>query len=259
MKIAVIQMNMKKEAPEANFLHAYELLSQAAENGAEVLILPETWNTGFFPKENLSILADKNGEKTHSLLEKISRGNGVYIVGGSVTAEKDGKIFNTCYIYNEKGEHLSSYSKTHLFSPMDENLYYTAGDNLCVFQLGDIKAAVIICYDLRFPEIARKLALSGAEILFVPSQWPIERIKQMEILMKARAVENQMYVVLCNAAGAFNETVFGGHSAVCDPLGNVLINAGNEEEIIYCEISTDCVSDVRHKINVFSDRRTDIY
>lgn len=252
-------MNVRQEQPEVNIEHAKMLLSKAAKNGADVLILPETWNTGFFPKSNPDVLSDKNGETVKALLEEISRTYEVFVIGGSVSVNENGKIFNTCYIYNEKGELVSSYRKTHLFSPMNEHLYFTAGDSLCTFSVGDTKAAVMICYDLRFPEIARRLALSGAEILFIPAQWPKERIQQMEILLKARAVENQMYTVLCNAVGTFDGTVFGGHSTFCDPFGNALSIQSEDEEILYCEADIDLVSSVRRKINVFADRREELY
>ncbi len=259
MKVSVIQMNMKADAVEYNFTHTRELLIKAAQTSPDVIILPETWNTGFFPKENINELSDRNGQRTKELLESISRKYNVYIIGGSVSEEKDGNIYNTSYIYDREGKNIASYSKTHLFSPMDEHIYYKAGDSFCLFSIDGVKAAVMICYDLRFPEIARKLALSGAEVLFIPAQWPYERISQMEILLKARAVENQMFAVLCNSAGTFEATVFGGTSLASDPYGNLLFKGTREEEILFCDIDTDTLSSVRESINVFNDRRHTLY
>ncbi|MBQ9946247.1 MAG: carbon-nitrogen family hydrolase [Clostridia bacterium] len=259
MKIAVIQMNMKAGDTAYNYYHAEELLLQASQASPDLIILPETWNTGFFPKDGIEKYADKNGENAKKLLSRISKGNTVSIIGGSVTEEKNGKIYNTSYIYNEKGENIYSYSKMHLFSPMDEHIYFTPGDRADVFSLCGVNTAVLICYDLRFPEAARALAVKGAEILFVVSQWPCERIAQMEILLKARAVENQMFTVLCNSCGKFGETVYGGNSMVCDPLGNVIKSAKTQEEILFCDINLKKLTDIRSSINVFRDRRTDIY
>lgn len=258
MKLSLIQMNMISEDVQYNFSHAEALLKEAAE-ASDVIVLPELWNTGFFPKEKIKSLADKNGQRTKELFSRISRENGVCIVGGSVTEEKDGRIYNICYIYNEKGECVSSYSKTHLFSHMDEHLFYTAGDFVGTFELSGIKAAVIICYDIRFPELARKLALEGCELLFVVSQWPRERTELLKILAKGRAVENQMFVAVCNSCGEFEGTAYGGNSSVFDPLGSVISEASEKEEIIYCDIDIDKVRSLRYDFNVFSDRREELY
>lgn len=250
---------MREEDTEYNFSHMKKLLIEAAAASPDVIILPETWNTGFFPKENIKALSDKNAGRTKELLSFISREYKVSIIGGSVTEEKDGNIFNTCYIYNDKGENIASYSKTHLFTPMKEHDFYKAGEEVFTFTLAGVKAAVIICYDLRFPELSRKLSLEGAEILFVPSQWPKERISQLEILLRARAVENQMFTVLCNSCGEFNKTVFGGNSLVSDPYGNIVLKAGEKEEIITADIDLDIIKNIRKTIPVFDDRRPELY
>lgn len=259
MKISVIQMNMLSGETRYNYSHARELLTEAVKTSPDVVILPETWNTGFFPKENLSEYADTNGEKAKELLSSISREYKVSIIGGSVTEKRADGIYNTCFIYNDKGENIDSYSKTHLFSPMGENEFYKAGDKICVFEICGVKAAVIICYDLRFPELSRRLALSGANLLFVPSQWPEERLSQMEILLKGRAVENQMFVISANSCGTFSDTVYGGNSLFIDPLGNVLARAGAKEEILTVDIDISRVKNIRSSINIFSDRREELY
>ncbi len=251
-------MKMKAGDIGGNFAHAEALLREAAKN-ADILVLPETWNTGFFPKEDISLLADREAGRAKQLLSSVALQYGVCIVGGSVTEEKDGRIYNTCYIYNEKGECISSYSKTHLFSYMDEHLYYTPGDSLAEFTLSGIKASVVICYDLRFPELVRKVAVSGAELLFAVCQWPRERTDILHTLAAGRAAENQMYVAVCNSCGENRGTVFGGCSAVFDPLGNKTAQAGADEEIVYADIDIGKVCSLRKEFNVFGDRRTDIY
>lgn len=258
MKISVIQMNMRANDTEYNFAHAEELLKRAGEN-SDAVILPETWNTGFFPKDNIRSLADKNASRTKELFSRISKEYKTAVIGGSVTEERNGKIYNTCYIFNKAGECISSYSKTHLFSYMKEDCFYEKGGGTALFELNGIKAGVIICYDLRFPELARKLAASGAEILFVPCQWPAERTELMKTLIKGRAAENQMYSVLCNSCGEFGETVYGGHSLIADPLGEIISEAGENEEILSLEIDTEKVKALRHEFKVFSDLREDLY
>ena len=251
-------MNMRAEDTEYNFVRAEELLERAAR-GTDAVILPEVWNTGFFPKDNIHSLADKDGKRAKALFEKISKKYKTAVIGGSVTEEKDGKIYNTAYIFNEEGECISSYSKTHLFSYMNEDGFYEKGDGISIFTIGGIKAGVIICYDLRFPELTRRLAYDGAEILFVPCQWPSERTELMKTLLKGRAAENQMFGVLCNSCGTFNETVYGGHSLAVSPLGEVIKEAGSDEEILFLEIDTAKVKALRNEFRVFSDIRKDLY
>lgn len=258
MKISVIQMNMRANDTEYNFARAEELLKRAAKS-SDAVILPETWNTGFFPKNNIRSLADKNASRTKELFSRISGEYKTAVIGGSVTEEKDGRIYNTCYIFNKAGECISSYSKTHLFSYMDEDSFYEKGDRTALFEINGIKAGVLICYDLRFPELARKLAVSGAEILFVPCQWPARRVELMKTLIKGRAAENQMFAVLCNSSGEYGETVYGGHSLIADPLGEIIGEAGEKEEILSLEIDTEKVKALRHEFKVFSDIREDLY
>lgn len=258
MKISLIGMNMRAGDTEYNFTHAEELLRKAAAF-SDVIVLPETWNTGFFPKENIDAFADKDGKRAKELFYRISKEHGVCIVGGSVTEEKAGKIYNTCYIYDKKGECVSSYSKAHLFSHMGEDLFYSAGDGIQIFSIGDIKAAVIICYDIRFPEFTRKAALMGAELLFVPCQWPAERIEILQILGKGRAAENQMYALVCNSAGAMNGTVFGGKSFAASPTGEIIGKASESEEILTVDIDIEKVRKLRESFNVFADRREELY
>lgn len=259
MKISIIQMNIKAGESEYNYSHAKELLIKAAGNSPDVLVLPEMWNTGFFPKENLYELSDKNAVKTKALLKEISKKYRVSVIGGSVAETKNGKTYNTCFIYDKNGEEIASYSKTHLFSPMKENEYFEKGDSLCVFTLNGIKCAACICYDIRFPELVRRLALQGIKILFVPMQWPDKRISQMEILMKARAVENQIFTVCCNSSGAFSHTSFGGNSLICSPFGDSILKLGENEEIGTAVVDFSASDEIKSYMDVFSDRREELY
>ncbi len=251
-------MDVRAGDTEYNFSHAEALLCEAAEN-ADVLVLPETWNTGFFPRENISLLADKDAVRTKQMISRVARRFGVSVIGGSITEEHDGRIFNTSYIYNEKGKCISSYSKTHLFSYMDEQLYYTPGDGIHEFMISGIRAAVVICYDLRFPELVRQVAARGVTLLFAVCQWPLERTELMHILARGRAVENQMYVAVCNSSGEAYGTLFGGGSTLVDPLGNMMVVGGADEELIYVDADVRSAEELRNKFRVFSDRRHELY
>jgi len=117
----------------------------------------------------------------------------------------------------------------------------------------------MICYDLRFPELCRVLALSGAKVLFIPAEWPRQRTEQLRTLLSARAIENQMFAALCNGCGEAYGTEFGGKSAIVDPLGNVLAEAGEGEEIIFSSIDLEAQKRIRKELPVFLDRRPELY
>lgn len=259
MKVNCLQMNMKLGCAEKNFVHAEQLIHAAAKEKPDVLVLPETWNTGFFPKENLAGLSCRDGSEVRERIGSLARQYAVNIVAGSVSNLRAGKMFNTAMIFDREGVCVAEYDKTHLFTPMGEQNYYTAGDHLCRFTLDGIKCGIAICYDIRFPELTRSLALQGMDMLFVVSQWPIERISQLHTLLAARAIENQAYVACCNSCGTAGQTVYGGHSSVIDPFGRTLALAGISEDTISAVCNMQLLSDIRSNIPVFRDRCPELY
>ncbi|MBQ8893241.1 MAG: carbon-nitrogen family hydrolase [Clostridia bacterium] len=259
MKVSCLQMNMKLGRPEENFSHAERLIGEAMREKPDVLVLPETWNTGFFPKEHLTELCCNDGDTVKARIGSLAQKYGVNIVAGSVSNVRNGKVFNTAMIFDRQGACIAEYDKTHLFTPMGEQDYYTGGDHLCRFTLDGIKCGMIICYDIRFPELTRTLSLPGMDMLFMVSQWPKERIFHLRTLTAARAIENQMFVVCCNSCGTADETVYGGHSAVIDPLGKTLALAGETEEILFAACNMQILAEMRQSIPVFRDRRPALY
>lgn len=259
MKVSCLQMNMKLGCPEENFAHAEQLICNAMKDTPDVLVLPETWNTGFFPKGNLAELSCKDGDEVKSRIGALAKQYGVNIVAGSVSNVRDGKVFNTAMVFDRDGQCMAEYDKTHLFTPMGEDDYYTCGDHLCCFTLDGVKCGIIICYDTRFPELTRSLALQGLDMLFVVSQWPKERIFHLRTLTTARAIENQMFVVCCNSCGTAGKTVYGGNSAIIEPFGKTLALGGENEEIITADCDIEIPSDIRSSIPVFRDRRQELY
>ena len=260
LKVSCIQMNMLLGEPRHNFSQVQKLIKRAVQTEkSDVIVLPEMWNTGFFPREKLEDSCDADCKETVELISRLACEYNVNIVGGSVANRKSGGIYNTCCVVNRQGELIAEYDKIHLFSPMEENKYFSCGKDICTFMLDGISCGVIICYDLRFPELARMLALSGVQVLFTASQWPEQRIGQLDILSKARAVENQMYTVLCNSCGIAYDTVFGGCSQIISPLGDVLVKAADKEEIISAELDFELTDSIRSSINVFNDRKPELY
>ena len=259
MKVTCLQMNMQFCRPEENFRHAAELIESAVKDGPDVLVLPETWNTGFFPKKDLPSLCDRDGARVKAEIGALAAKHRVNIVAGSVSNLRDGKVYNTAMVFDREGCCIASYDKTHLFTPMGEDGYYTPGDHLCRFTLDGVECGLIICYDIRFPELTRSLTVPGLDMLFVVSQWPKVRTFHLRSLTTARAIENQMFVVCCNSCGTAGETVYGGNSAIIDPWGETIALAGETEACITADCDLQILEGIRGSIPVFRDRRPDLY
>lgn len=252
-------MDILFACPEENFLRVCALIDEAARSHPDVILLPETWNTGFFPKEALPTLCDRDGELVREKIGGLANKHKINIVAGSVSNLRNGKVYNTAFVFDREGRCIASYDKTHLFSPMKEDAAYTPGNQLCRFTLDGIPCGLIICYDLRFPELTRALCLQGLDVLFVVSQWPKARISHLRILTAARAIENQVFLACCNACSAAGETVFGGNSAIIDPLGETLALAGETRQILTADCDLGILPNLRSRIPVFRDRRPDLY
>ena len=259
MKATCIQMDMQFCRPEENFRRAGELIEKAAREGTDVIVLPEMWNTGFFPRENLETLCDRDGKQVKEKIGALAAKYGVNIVAGSVANVRQGKVYNTAMVFDRSGTCVASYDKTHLFTPMGEDAFFTPGDHLCRFTLDGVSCGLIICYDIRFPELTRSLAVPGLDVLFVVSQWPNVRISHLRSLTTARAIENQMFVICCNSCGTAGQTVYGGNSAIIDPWGTTLALAGEQEQLLQAQCDLSEVRKIRTSINVFADRRPEIY
>ena len=259
MRIACAQMDVLLGRPEENLAHAEELVRKAAGAGADFILLPETWNTGFFPREGLAGMADREGRTVKARMGALAKELNVNLIAGSVADERGGKVFNTAYVFDRAGKCAAAYDKTHLFSPMGEHECFTPGENVVDFTLDGVKCGLITCYDIRFPELTRTLALRGIDVLFVPAQWPAVRTEHWRTLTKARAIENQIFLACCNGCGTAGETVYGGNSAIYDPWGVVLAAAGETEEIISADCDLGIIDSIRSSMHVFADRRPELY
>ncbi len=260
MKISCVQLNMKFCDTDFNYARAEKLIRQTVKTeNSDVVVLPETWSTGYYPKNNLKSFCETDGDKIKSSFATLAMELSVNIVGGSVANLKCDKVYNTSFIFNRNGEVVGEYDKMHLFTPMDEHKFFEFGDRLTTFTLDGKKCGIVICYDIRFPELARLLALDGIDVLFVVSQWPAARAEHLKTLTAARAIENQMFVALCNSCGEADGTRFGGNSRIIDPWGNVLASAGENEEVITADCDFTIIEEIRKSINVFNDRKQDLY
>lgn len=258
MKVAAIQSALVLGEVEQNYALAAEGIEKAAAEGTDIVVLSELWNTSFYP-ENVYDLADDDGKRSQAFLSAAARKYHVNIVGGSVASVRQGRLYNTTYVVDRQGQVAGTYDKVHLFTPGKEDAVFTAGDRLNVFELDGVKMASIICYDLRFGEWVRMAALAGAKVLFVPAAWPKLRREHWQILNQARAIENQFFVVAVNSCGLAGDTPFGGTSMLIDPWGKILAQAGAEPAIIQGDLDLSVIDGIRSTINVFRDRRPELY
>ncbi len=257
-KISVIQMEVVPGMPEINRQKASSLIAEAASRKPDIVILPEMWNTAYELK-NIGCIADIDGFPTLELLKELAIKHDINIIGGSIANRVEDKVYNSAFIVNRKGETVESYNKIHLFGLMEEDKYLTAGNKECVFELDSIKCGLIICYDLRFPELSRKLALNDIKLLFVPAQWPKEREYHWSTLLAARAIENQIYIIAVNRAGRDEKDSFAGCSMVIDPWGEVMAKLDNREQICHIEVDLNKIAEVRSKIDIYKDRVPELY
>lgn len=260
MKISCIQMDMAFCQPEENFRRAEALVRHTAQTQApDVIVLPETWNTGFFPREGLEALCDQDCSRLKRVFSPLARELNTAIVAGSVSNVRGSRVYNTACVFDRTGAPICEYDKTHLFSPMDEHRFFTPGDHLCRFTLDGVRCGLLICYDIRFPELTRTLAVQGMDVLFLVAQWPQARIAHLRALVTARAIENQCFVACCNSCGTAGQTVYGGGSVILDPWGKALADAGPAPGCISAVCDDSILREIRDSINVFRDRRPELY
>jgi deaminated glutathione amidase len=268
IRVACVQMTSRSDKA-ANLHRAEALVTRAASAGAEVVVLPEKWN-GIGDAEFLHSIAEPldSGESVAAMSAWAAR-HGVAIVGGSITERRDGyeKCFNTCVVVDPDGELSAVYRKIHLFDVEVGGVRYweseaeQAGDEPVLAAIDDWGVGLSICYDLRFPELYRILALEGAELLTVPAHFTLYTGRDhWSLLLRARAVENQCFVA---AAGQVGETLPGklsyGRSLIADPWGVVLAQAPDEEGVISAELDRARLREIRAKLPCLDHRQPGAY
>lgn len=258
MHVALAQLDIKFGDPATNYQRVATAVKQASQQGASVLVLPEMWNTGY-ALTDLDQLADVDGQRTRQFLIDLAQQYQLNIVGGSVAVARENYYYNEMLIVDRTGKVLSQYDKVHRFGLMQEDQYITAGQTENIFQLDGVPAMGVICYDIRFPEWLRKQAAQGPKVIFVSAEWPTVRLPQWRILLQARAIENQAYVVAVNRVGSDPDNDFGGQSLVIDPLGQVVTGAGDQATVVTTDLDLTQVAKVRGSMPVFADRRVELY
>ncbi|HSL64630.1 MAG TPA: carbon-nitrogen hydrolase family protein [Gaiellaceae bacterium] len=268
LRLACVQLTSRADKA-ANLETAERLVARAAATGAELVVLPEKWN-GIGTAETLHALAEPlAGGESVAAMAGWARAHGVALVGGSITERREGreKLSNTCCVFDAEGALAAVYRKIHLFDVEVGGLVYREseaeepGDESVVAHVADWAVGLSVCYDVRFPELYRILALEGAELLTVPAHFTLVTGKDhWELLLRARAVENQCYVA---AAAQVGETMPGrpsyGRSLIADPWGIVLAVAPDEETVVSAEVDRSRLQDVRARLPSLANRQPEAY
>lgn len=252
-----IQFDIQSGAVSANVAEAETHINRLAEQGVSMAVLPEMWSCGF-DNANLARHAQSTPDILDRLREVSSRHN--MVIAGSMPEASGGRIYNTLYLVDADGRVAGAYRKVHLFSVTEEHKYFNPGTRsvVCNTALGPV--GLMICYDLRFPELCRALVLKGARIIVIPAQWPDVRIDRWDILAQARAIENQVYVIGANRCGRENNTLFSGHSIIVDPGGSVLSWAPDgDTRTGAATVDFTYLEKIREKMPSLSERMPEAY
>lgn len=258
LTFVLMQLDIVFGEPEKNFEHVATTFADANLKSGEIVILPEMWNTAY-DLERLAEIADEEGKRTQKLLSELARKYQVTIVGGSIARKSQDKFYNTMYVIGPCGQLLGTYDKIHLFGLMKEDQFLHGGDHVLQQTLNETEVGFAICYDLRFPEMFRKLALAGAQVIIVPAQWPNVRVAHWHTLLRARGIENQLFVIGVNRAGKDQDGLLYGHSLAVDPLGETILELGKEEAVQRVVIDLAEIDRVRKNMPILADRRPEIY
>ncbi len=252
MKIAIIQLNIEWEDKEANLKKAKEFITQAKKDECDLIVFPEMFNSGF--SMNTSKTSEDISGPTISELRKKALENKISIVAGLCL--KDTSLAKNIGVYiNDKGELISQYTKNHPFSFSGEHNYFQSGSDQVIFNINNLKASLFVCYDLRFPEIFRKVA-KEVGIIFVIANWPESRKDHWETLIKARAIENQCYILGVNRLGSDgNNLKYHGGSMLVDPWGKIISGPEYSKEYFTVKINQERVREIREKYPFLKDMK----
>lgn len=266
-KIAACQMQVADDK-EANLKKAVDLMEEAAGSGADLVVLPEMFNCPYDNEKFPLYAEDRGNSETLRIISKAARECGMYVVAGSIPESSGESIYNTSFIFNPRGDVIGSHRKLHLFNidvphgvTFKESDTLQAGREITVVETDLAKLGVVICYDIRFPELSRLMALMGVELLVVPGAFNMTTgPAHWETLIRTRAVDNQFFLAAASPARDESASyVTYGHSMIVDPWGDVLAQAGSGEEIVYATVKPSRIKEVRQQLPLLKNRRTDIY
>jgi omega-amidase len=266
-KLAVCQMEVADNKNE-NIQRAVEMIKKAAQNHASIAVLPEMFNCPYDNSKFAEYAESSRDGKTLKAISKIAVESGMYIVAGSIPELDEGKVYNSSFIFDPKGEIIGRHRKIHLFDiqipgkiSFKESSVLAPGDRITVAETEFCKIGVAVCYDMRFPELMRLMALKGAKLIVVPAAFNmVTGPAHWEPLVRIRAVDNQVYMAVASPAQSDKASYKAyGNSMIVEPWGSILSRADYGEEIIYADIDLKQVDKIRSELPLLEHRRTDVY
>jgi predicted amidohydrolase len=259
VRISAIQLEIDDHGTERRFETAIEAIRQEAARGAELVVLPELWSVGAFGFDDYPVLAEPLDGPLARRLSGLASELGILLHGGSIPERDGDRLYNTAVIFDRDGTLLGSYRKMHLFGyGSREPEVLSSGDQVVTVPLGACCAGLAICYDLRFPELFRHLVDQGAELVLLPSGWPVPRLGAWKTLGRARAIENQLAYIGCNCAGRQAGRPFIGASVAYDAWGNCLGELDKRPGVLRVEIDIEAVRAARADFRQLADRVLDL-
>lgn len=253
MQVALVQLDIAWEDKKANHAKVRALLEKSKPPRGALVVLPEMFSTGF--SMEASAIAEGEARESERFLASTAKEFGVAMLGGVVTLGADGRGRNQAVAFGPDGAPLARYAKIHPFSYGEETKHYTGGTEIALFEYGGFKVAPFVCYDLRFPEVFRAAVKRGAQLFTVIANWPEPREAHWLALLKARAIENQAYVVGVNRCGRDPKLPYSGRSQVLGPKGDVLADAGTAEGVTVAELDLAPLLEWRHAFPALADMR----
>jgi predicted amidohydrolase len=253
MRVSILQLEIHDRPRPDTLRHVLTLLDRT--RGSDLVLLPELWPTGYYSFARYHEDSETIDGPTVTALQAMARDLGVYLFTGSFV-ERDGDgLYNTCLLLDSSGQVIARYRKMHLFGHQsEERRQLRPGREVVVVPTPWGKAGFAICYDLRFPELFRRMIDAGAEFFLVAAAWPVVRRESWLLLNRARANENLAFVFACNAAGTNQGTTAAGHSLIVDPLGKVLAKGPDGEAIISADVDLAAVQQIRKDFPALDDR-----
>jgi len=254
MKAALIQLNIAWQDRQQNYAKAEFFAKQAAADNCDIVVFPEMFNTGF--SMDLNAIADEGIGETTSMLSAFAKNNDINLIAGfPMKSPVEEKGRNIAVVFDRKGMLTATYTKMHPFCLAAEGKYYMAGENVSTFVIDGVPSSVFICYDLRFPEVFRQVS-KLVKMIFVIANWPSSRRDHWEALLKARAIENQCFVIGVNRTGSDgNGITYPGSSSITDPMGNAICNGNDSDEYVVCAFDPFDVDKIRTEYPFLQDMR----
>ena len=253
MRIASIQLKVIEGPKDKALDHASRLIRQCQQ--ADLILLPELWNIGFMSFDRYREEAETEEGPTLSLLRSLARELHCHLHTGSFVEKRGDCFYNSSFLLDPSGKILGGYRKIHLFSHQSEEAeILTPGTSIAVISTALGNFGLATCYDLRFPELFRKMIDRGAEFFLISSAWPASRVEHWLLLNRTRALENLSYLISCNSAGLHRGILFAGHSLMVDPWGEIIARGSDEEGIVWGEVNRDSVLAARAEFPALRDR-----